>query len=123
MMTRDPIPTLDIVRTMEYLGAELPLHIKPHGWTQMRCPIHGGVSCSINPSINRFYCFGCEAKVDGLDLIQAMMGVGLVEAREVATEAGLTTGNDDGRRRGLARKPRVAKRSERRAPERRDRRR
>jgi phage/plasmid primase-like uncharacterized protein len=105
MMTREEIPTLDILRTWEYVGGELPLHVKPHGWTPARCPVHGGFSASINPAANKWYCFGCEARGDGLDLIMEVEGVSLAEARERATESGLVAGGDGGRR-GLARKPR-----------------
>src|SRR5690606_15019537 len=105
MMTREEIPTLDILKTWEYVGGELPLHIKPHGWTPARCPVHGGFSASINQAANKWYCFGCEARGDGLDLIMEVEGVSLAEARERATESGLVAGGDGGRR-GLARKPR-----------------
>jgi phage/plasmid primase-like uncharacterized protein len=105
MMTREEIPTLDILKTWEYVGGELPLHIKPHGWTPARCPVHGGFSASINQAANKWYCFGCEARGDGLDLIMEVEGVSLAEARERASESGLVVGGD-GARRGLGRKPR-----------------
>src|SRR5690606_27400162 len=106
MMTREGIPTLDILKTWEYVGGELPLHIKPHGWTPARCPVHGGFSASINQAANKGYCFGCEARGDGLDLIMEVEGVSLAEARERATESGLVAGGGDVRN-GLRRKPRA----------------
>src|SRR5690606_5738799 len=106
MMTREEIPTLDILKTWEYVGAELPLHIKPHGWTPARCPVHVGFSAPIRHAAIKWYCFGCDARGDGLDLVMEVEGVSLAEARERATERGLVAGGVDVRS-GLRRKPRA----------------
>lgn len=87
-MTRDPIVRPDILRVYEYLGGQLPGHIKTSGWTPIRCIVHDGFSGSINPSLQKFYCFGCDARGDGYDLLLLVEGIALNEARELAEQQG-----------------------------------
>lgn len=99
--------TVDILKTLEYVGGEAPAHVKTHGWTMTTCPIHGGFSFSINPHLNKWHCFGCDEREnhgDGYDLIQLVMGVSVEQARELVAEAGLASGGGNIRG-GIRRKP------------------
>lgn len=123
-MRHEAPPTLDIVKVLEYLGAELPVHIKAHGWTPIRCPVHGGMSGSLNVSANKFHCFGgCqfdnnESGGDAYDLLKLVEGYSLVEAKELAeTQGWIVDGPDVGR--VLARKPTRTRHTARDRPDRR----
>lgn len=121
---RDPVPELDILRVFEYVGGEPPAHIKTHGWTPVRCPVHGGGSGSLNQALNKFHCFGgCDFGHgqnggDGYDLLRVMEGMELAEAKELAESQGwVVSGPEVGR--VLARKPTRTRHTERGRPERR----
>lgn len=117
-MIRDEVPELDIIAVFEYLGGEIPGHIKTHGWTPVKCPVHGGGSGSINQSANKFHCFGgCDFGPgqnggDGYDLLRLLEGIELSEAKELAEERGWVVGGGPGRR-GPARKSTRPKRPDR----------
>lgn len=87
-MLRDPIPELDILKIFEHIGGQLPANLKTHGWTPVRCPIHGGFSGSINPKAGKYHCFGCDAHGDGYDLLEAAENIPLATAKEMAEEQG-----------------------------------
>jgi len=120
---REAPPTLDIVKVFEYVGGELPGYLKDHGWTPVRCPLHGGMSGSINVAANKFNCFGgCDlgkghSDGDGYDLLREGEGIDLEAAREMAEEQGWTV--DSGPARGPARRPRGTARKRPERPQRR----
>lgn len=122
-MIRDPVPELDIVKVFEYLGGELPPHIKTHGWTPVRCPVHGGGSGSLNQAANKFHCFGgCDFGPgqnggDGYDLLRVIEGMELAEAKELAESQGWVVDAPGGGR-VLARKPNRTRHADRGRPER-----
>jgi hypothetical protein len=120
---RESPPELDILRVWEYLGGELPPHVKTHGWTPVRCIVHGGGSGSINASANKFHCFGgCDFGPgknggDGYDLLRVIEGIELAQAKELAESQGwVVDAAPVGR--VLARKPTRTRHADRARPER-----
>lgn len=117
-MRSEPVPELDIIRVLEYLGVDIPVHIKTHGWTPIHCPVHGGGSGSLNQSANKFHCFGgCDFGNnhnggDSYDLLNVMEGMSLAEAKELGEQQGWVV-DGVGRGGGLAKKPRNTKRPDR----------
>lgn len=112
---RDEIERLDILRVFEFLGGEMPGHIKTHGWTEVRCLVHGGVSGSINPSIQKIWCFGCDFHGDAYDLLQEVGGYSLAESRDLAEQNGWAVSSDGRVPRGPARRPYASARRPERA--------
>lgn len=118
-MKRDPVPELDILAVFEFLGGEPPHHIKTHGWTPVRCLIHGGNSASIHITANKYNCFGgCdfdgETHGDAYDLLNLVEGLSLAEAKALGEERGWIVGADLGRgHAGLVPKPHRTQRPDR----------
>lgn len=122
-MIHEAPPTLNIVSVYEFLGGELPVHLKANGWTPVRCLIHGGMSGSLNVAANKFHCFGgCDfgpgqSGGDAYDLLKLVEGYSLVEAKELAeTQGWVVDGPDVGR--VLARKPTRTRHADRARPDR-----
>lgn len=62
----------------------------------VRCPRHGGVSCSVTHGPDhtvRIHCFGCDFSGDALDLVAEVRGLDRVLFREVLREAAALAGS------------------------------
>lgn len=84
-MRAEPIPSYDIGPILEHIGATLPYSIRG-GWQKMRCPFHTDQtpSASVNFSVNKFNCFSCGVRGDGIDLLRAAEGTDFKDAHEEA---------------------------------------
>jgi CHC2 zinc finger len=79
--------TLEEIKERFLIDDAYALHGLEHEHRKLRrCPLHDdrNPSFSIFDHGRQFHCFGCGAKGDGVDLVAALKGITLAEARQLA---------------------------------------